>query len=216
MPLSMDDCWNRIGVRGDGSCAELAACAHCRNCPIYTAAATRLFDRPLGDAWLDAATAEVANPAAYGAAADKASAIIFRVAEEWFALSPLAFDEIAEPRTIRSLPHRRGGALLGVANVRGELVLCVSLGRVLGLPDAAEPAHGGRLIVLTHPEGRVAFPVDEVRSIHLYAPEELKPPPATVAGAAAAFAEGLVPWQGRMVGRLDSARLAEALNRSVA
>ncbi|WP_454689387.1 chemotaxis protein CheW [Achromobacter aloeverae] len=41
----IDDCWNRIGIRGDQSCPRLREHIHCRNCPIYAAAATRLLDR---------------------------------------------------------------------------------------------------------------------------------------------------------------------------
>ena len=37
------DCWNRIGVRGDASCPELADCAHCRHCATYSASAARLL-----------------------------------------------------------------------------------------------------------------------------------------------------------------------------
>jgi chemotaxis-related protein WspD len=31
---SLDDCWNRIGVRGDGSCRELEQHIHCHNCSV--------------------------------------------------------------------------------------------------------------------------------------------------------------------------------------
>ena len=41
----IDDCWNRIGVRGDGSCPRLAGYIHCRNCPVHDAAAARVLDR---------------------------------------------------------------------------------------------------------------------------------------------------------------------------
>ena len=36
--LAIDDCWNRIGVLGDGSCPRLAEHIHCRNCPVHAAA----------------------------------------------------------------------------------------------------------------------------------------------------------------------------------
>lgn len=219
MALRMDDCWNRIGVRGDASCPELVASVHCRNCGVYSAAAARLLDRDLTEDRLDEATEDVSR-VLQPSATDAASAIIFRVGAEWFALSPLAFDEIAEPRTIRPLPHRRGGAVLGLVNVRGELVVCLSLAHVMGLADAAQvedhgAPHAGRLIVLSHAEGRVAFPVEEVRSIHAYEARELKALPATVSRTAANFADGLLAWRGRAVGHLDSGRLAETLNRSL-
>ena len=118
---TINDCWNRIGVRGDGSCPELEQYAHCRNCPVYSAAALTLLDREL--------------PAGYAGRMDRPfrrtqearrsrilhSAIIFRIGAEWFALPTLALDEVAELRTIHSLPHRRSGVVLGLVNVRGEL-----------------------------------------------------------------------------------------------
>ena len=45
---AIDDCWNRIGVRGDQSCPLLIEHIHCRNCALYAAAAIRLLDDPEG------------------------------------------------------------------------------------------------------------------------------------------------------------------------
>ena len=42
---AIDDCWNRIGIHGDKSCPLLSEHIHCRNCAVYSAAATRLLDR---------------------------------------------------------------------------------------------------------------------------------------------------------------------------
>jgi len=39
------DCWNKIGVSGDGTCGELVKFVHCRNCPVYSAAGAMLLDR---------------------------------------------------------------------------------------------------------------------------------------------------------------------------
>lgn len=214
MALRVDDCWNRIGAYGDASCPKLAACAHCRNCDVYSAAAAGLLDREIGDERLTEATEAVSRPV-QAAAPDAASAVILRLGAEWFALSSLAFDEITEPRSIRQLPHRRDGAVLGLANVRGELVACLSLARVLQLPEADQPPRG-RLVLLNHPQGRVAFPVDEVRALHAYAAHEVQPLPATYSETAAGFADGLLAWSGRFVGLLDSVRVAEALHRSLA
>jgi Magnesium chelatase, subunit ChlI len=37
------DCWNQIGVFGDGTCPELAKVIHCRNCPVYAAGGRSLL-----------------------------------------------------------------------------------------------------------------------------------------------------------------------------
>ena len=44
---AINDCWNRIGVRGDASCPELKQYGHCRNCPVFASAALTLLDREL-------------------------------------------------------------------------------------------------------------------------------------------------------------------------
>ena len=41
-------------------------------------------------------------------------------------------------QAIHSLPHQRSRALLGVANVRGALVACLSLVELLGLDSDAQ------------------------------------------------------------------------------
>ena len=55
----IDDCWNRIGVKGDGTCGELKAVFHCRNCPVFAAAGQRLFEGPPPDTYLDEQTRQI-------------------------------------------------------------------------------------------------------------------------------------------------------------
>lgn len=206
------DCWNSIGVRGDKSCPELQRHSHCRNCPTYSAAAATLLDREL--AGPPVAAASNFAEAAPGSQVETQSAVIFRVGAEWFAVSTLLVDEIVGVRAIHSLPHRRNPALLGLANVRGELVTCVSIARLLF--GEAAPLPQGRLIVLRHASGRLAFPVDEVQHTHRYRPDALMPVPRTIAKSATAFTRGLLAWSDRTVGCLDERLLLDALNRSLA
>ena len=41
-----------IGVSGDRSCPELKTFIHCRNCPVFAAAARTFFDRPAPEGYL--------------------------------------------------------------------------------------------------------------------------------------------------------------------
>src|SRR5437773_6441225 len=136
--LVIDDCWNRIGVRGDASCPELEQHVHCRNCPKYSTAALALLDRDPPAEYRSHWTGHFAQGKQIQEP-DAHSAVIFRIGTDWFALPTIIFDEIAEQRTIHTLPHRRGGMVLGLVNVRGELLVCVSLKKMLGLGDAASP-----------------------------------------------------------------------------
>lgn len=213
----INDCWNKIGVHGDGSCPELVAHAHCRNCPVYSAAALRLLDRELPPQYVKDWTEHFAK-ANEVAERNTHSALIFRVGADWLALSTEVLDEVAELRPVRPLPHRRNGIVLGLANVRGELIICVSLGKLLGLADgsAAEPSARGRLVVVHHEGRRMAFPADEVQRTTRYRPQELGTVPATIARAAANYTKGILAWHDRLVACLDEDVLIRSLNRSVA
>src|SRR5690606_543536 len=146
---------------------------------------------------------------------------IFRVGAEWLALPTPIFEEVAELRSIHSLPHRSGGAVLGVANVRGELLVCVSLGKVLGLENAAASTRARqspappRLLVIGNDGRRLAFPVEEVHGIHRVQAGELRDVPATVARAAATHSRSVFAWRQHTVGLLDAQGLLHTLNRSL-
>ena len=81
--LAIDDCWNRIGIYGDKSCPRLPEHIHCRNCSVYSAAATRLLDRY---------SFEQEHVEQYATRADERkvatrSLMIFRLGDEWLGLA---------------------------------------------------------------------------------------------------------------------------------
>jgi chemotaxis-related protein WspD len=208
---TIENCWNRIGVRGDASCSKLAQYAHCRNCPTYSAAASRFLDRDLPPGHIEDWTRHFAAPAAVEAAGTR-SAFVFRVGSDWLALPAGAIDEVAEPRAVHTVPHRTG-IVLGIVNVRGELLVCVSLARLLGIGQDAEGA-GRRLLVLRSNGRRVVCPVDEAHGGCRHTASDLTPPPATVAGAV--YTRAMLAWGDRTAGYLDDGLIAEALDRGLA
>jgi chemotaxis-related protein WspD len=213
------DCWSQVGVNGDGTCPELAKFVHCRNCPIYSAAALRLLDRQLPAEYRRQWTEHFALEKRQ-AMSGKQSAVIFRIGPEWLALPTAVFQEIAERRTIHSLPHRRQGIVLGLVNVRGELLICVSLSRLLGL-ERDPPRHKARAIyerlVVVEWQGKLlSFPVSEVSGLHRYQLEELKAGPAAAAGSGPGFSRHLLVCQNRLVTCLDADLLFSTLNRNLA
>jgi chemotaxis-related protein WspD len=211
------DCWNKIGIYGDRSCPKLAEHAHCHNCEVYSAAALSLLDRQLPPLYVADWTAHFAKVGTV-TERDTHSALIFRVGVDWLGLSTQVVDEVAETRTVRPLPHRRNGIVLGLANVRGELILCVSLAKLLGLTEdkPGETTVPSRLVVLHHEGRRMAFIADEVQQTTRYREADLALPPATIARAAANYTKGVLPWRDRLVACLDEQVLVHSLNRSVA
>lgn len=214
------NCWNTIGIRGDGSCPELATLAHCQNCPTYATAAQSLLDREPPVEYRAAATSHFAEPRLDAQRATD-SAVIFTIGSEWLALPTSAVAEIARMRQIHSLPQRQGH-IEGVANVHGELVVCVSLGRLLGVTDStgprqkAQPDVRSRILVIQREDVRAVCPVDEVHGIHHYHPQHLQDVPATVAKSASTFSRKVLPWRGHSVGLLNEQLLFIALKRSFA
>lgn len=218
---AIDDCWNRIGVRGDASCPELKKHVHCRNCPVYAAAAVDLLDIELPADYLARWTSHVAQ-AKVPAETDTHSVVMFRIGDEWLALPTVLFKEIAGIGAIHRVPHRRNGVALGLTNIRGELLVCVSLREVLGLQQASarkrdkQRAADGRFLVLQHENSRVVCPVDEVHGIRRFHAREQLPVPSTLAQATATYTLALLPWQKKSVGLLDAQLLFYTINRSLA
>lgn len=215
--IAVHDCWNRIGVVGDASCPELQQYVHCRNCPVYSAAAKVLLHRELPEGYLRDATAHFAQKKSEEEE-DAQSVVIFRIGSEWMALPTTIFQEVSDNCPLHSLPHHRGGALLGLANVRGELLLCASLAKLLGIEEDSPSNQGTasrRMLVIQHKGWRLIFPVDEVHGTHRYSHRELKKVPETLSKAETAYTKATLPWRNLTVGCLDEELLFQALNRSV-
>lgn len=209
------NCWNRIGTWGDRTCPELKQQIHCRNCPTYAAGAARLLDVEVSPEYLAEQTRRFAQRKVTVAAGQR-SVVIFRVSAEWLALPTALFSEIAPLRAVHSLPHRRDRIVSGVTNVRGELLVCVSLTAALGIGGSGAGGSGARLAVLNRGGDRFAFPADEVAGLQRFDDADLSAVPATLAHAQAAYTRGMLNWQQRAVGVLDEELLFYTLNRSLA
>ena len=223
----MPECWRIIGVSGDRSCPELLAFIHCRNCPVLADAARTFFDRDAPEGYLDSWQAILEEPTEPAKHADT-SVLVFRVDREWLALPSAVLVEVTPSRTVHTVPHRAGTALAGLVNIRGQLQLCMSLHKVLGLPggpraddgsDGTAEAGTPRLIVMEretpHGAERWVVGVDEVAGVHRVGTTDLRPVPSTVSQAAARCSSALFAWQERTVALLDEVRLFETLNGTV-
>ncbi len=210
-------CWRTVGTYGDRSCPELASWAHCRHCPVQEEATREVLNRPLPEGYLRHWTEKYARETPPGRS-PSTSAVPFRIASEWLALPTRCFQEVTERRPIHSLP-RSGTVVLGLANMRGELLICVSLGHLLGLanipPRARIRSHYERLVVLYWAGHRIAFPVDEVQGPYRFYAEDMKPLPGALAKANPAYAESVLQWRTRTAVLLDADLLFSALNRNL-
>ncbi|MDT6918687.1 chemotaxis protein CheW [Pseudomonas atacamensis] len=211
---AIDDCWNRIGIHGNKSCPLLEEHIHCRNCSVYSAAATRLLDRySLQQDQREAVVSKVEIDV------KTRSLLMFRLGEEWLGLATRTLVEVAPLQAIHSLPHQRSRALLGVANVRGALVACLSLVELLDLDGSVAPVSGGRimprmLIIAAH-GGPVVVPVDEVDGIHAIDERILDAASQSGAQASAKYTRGVLQYRGHSLRWLDEEQLLSAVTRSL-
>ena len=223
----VDTCWNRIGVRGDNSCPELARVVRCMNCQVFASAATQLLDRVPSNPGALLGHGGMAGSLAPLAAAT--SFLMFRLGEEWLGVPTQLVREVAPMRRLHPVPHRRHSAALGLVNIRGRLMLCLSLERVLGIAITtsapalfeADPAPGAgptrqRLLVIGHDGLSSVFPVDEVLAVEQIEAAAQAPVPASLGPASAHFSAATTVWRERTVGLLDGERLFTAFTRSLA
>ncbi|WEK30018.1 MAG: chemotaxis protein CheW [Candidatus Pseudomonas phytovorans] len=204
----IDDCWNRIGVHGDKQCPLLERHVHCRNCEVYATAATRLLDRY---ALMQEHQAATSQPVEENTGR---SMLLFRLGEEWLALATASLAEIAPLQAVHSLPHQRSRLLLGVANVRGALVPCLSLADLLGVQADTTDQRSGRamprMLILAAEGGPVVMAVEEIDGIH-----RLDPLLLGSGQDATRFTAAVLQWRGRSVRVLDDQHLLSAVQRSL-
>lgn len=229
----VNDCWNQIGIWGERTCRELATVKHCYSCPIYTDVGRGLLERDVPPGYLEEWTELLAiprNDKHHQFHHRKVAVIIFRLGQEWMALPAHLFEQVTPPRVVHTLPHRSNQILRGIVNIRGNILLCVSLHHLLGVSSQStnrsnddlsptstplSPVVYQRMIVMKRQGETWVAAIDElygVQTIHL---EELQATPAVVAKETETYIQGIIPWHSGKVNYLDEKHLFETLNQQI-
>ena len=153
---------------------------------------------------------------------EQSSIVIFRIGAEILGLPTHIFQEVSEKKAVHRLPHHTQGTLLGVANIRGQLLLCFSLHKLLGIDAYTSSSEATsrrrihqRMLVAVKHGNRFVFPVDEVLEITRYHAKELLELPETVLHSVSTYSQGILRWNKHSVGVLDDNLLTSALNREI-
>lgn len=209
----INTCWRNTGINGDNSCAELEEYIHCRNCPAFKAAGRALLGRASAmsqvEQWTDKIGSERED--------EKYEAIsvgIFKLHNEWLALPTSAFSEVANDCNVRRISHGKGGVLLGICSIRGEIQLCVSLEKVLGM-ECHGYSERSRFCVLAEDNCKWVFPVDSVSAVAKINKNDIEPTPANLQSGLNLFSCGIFEHDGHKVGLLEANMIFHALARSV-
>lgn len=235
-----NNCWNEIGVMGDHSCPQLKTFIHCRNCTVYSEAGRGLLDRevPLGyiDEWTELfahakiAPTEFQLESTTEETEKSISVLVFRLGVEWLALPAKLFIEITPPCIIHSIPHRSNKILQGIVNIRGEILLCISLSNFLNLETKESQNNKSksqiakkdlsqfvqqRMIVVEKEGNRWVFTADEVSNLQRFYSHEFRQAPSVISQADDAYTKSVISWQGKKINFLDDELLFYTINRKL-
>ncbi len=234
-------CWKEIGIWGSSTCEQLVQVSHCHHCAVYTAAGAQLLQRAALPQYRNEQTEQIAAIQKPYDSSQLLSVLIFRLAHEWLALPAGLCQQIVTPIAHHTLPHRSNATLLGIVNIRGQLLLKVSLLAVLGLDSGSMRSQKNRSEKNISPESTHIYPrmlviekpnkaskeapketgeadtwvfdVDELYGLHSVAFNQLETAAAGISSAVESCTQQVFSWQGKPVNFLNDVRLFEALRQ---
>ena len=219
--IELDDCWKTIGIwrTGKTRCEKLDDVIHCYNCETYSLAGRTLLDREAPEGYEQEWTDVLASEKNIQEKNLK-SIVVFRLGTEWLSLPVSMIGEITLIRDIFDLPHNHNKNLRGIVNIRGELIICMSLGYLIGVerPDdewLKQDRSIQRLIMMREGSGYIVFPVSEVHGIARHHPDELNQAPDTIKKTSLSFIKGIIKWQDNNVGCIDEDALTAEILKNL-
>lgn len=221
--IKIDDCWNSIGVWASSkqrTCPKLKDVTHCANCEIFSQAGKTLLEgeAPKGylEEWSKLLAVKKVNKNY-----NTRSIILFRLGDEWLGVKTGLLDEVVSMRAVHSIPHRKSSILNGLTNIRGELQLCISLGKLMSITRGETSGTNvikgiyERMVVMSFNGMKFVFPVSEVRGVYRFSDNEVQDSPSTAMNCSVHYIKGMLNIEGRHVGIIDHELLFPALGRVV-
>jgi purine-binding chemotaxis protein CheW len=137
--------------------------------------------------------------------------LLFRMGDEWYCVRVSDVREIYQEYRITSIPCVPDH-LLGVVNIRGEILSVTDLARMMGLGevDMAQPVQPPAL-VLQNDQASTAIVVDEIGDIAEVAHDAIEPPISIIDRGQAEFISGSVHLEETMIGLLNVERVLEPI-----
>jgi len=127
--------------------------------------------------------------------------VIFRLADEYYALDIQAVQEIVRMQPITSIPGSDAW-VEGITNLRGRVVPVIDLRRRCGVRDS-EPTVEMRIVVVSSPSGLVGLIVDAVSEVMRIPSEQVEPPSTIVSVPENTYLRGIAKLEDRLVSLMD-------------
>jgi purine-binding chemotaxis protein CheW len=142
---------------------------------------------------------EVSAPEESG---EKISILAFQLGKELYGIELHHLTEMRQLVPVRHLPCAPSH-LIGIINLRGELLPVVDLCPILGLPQRELAKIVPALLILSFKGEKLAMVVDRAQDILTFPLKEIKPPPLSLDPDRALFIKGELVVENRPLSLLD-------------
>ncbi len=148
---------------------------------------------------------------------DARSLLLFRLGEEWYAFPVEGVREIYNDCSITRIP-RVPEYILGVVNVRGEIMSVTDLGAMIRVPSRTQHTDVEELpsaIIIANEHCVTAVVVDEIGDIAEIPGGDVEPALSTLDKMQAEFVAGSVYIGGRLIGVVNLEKVLEPIGEDV-
>ena len=145
--------------------------------------------------------ARLESPAESSSTRTEEHVVIFRLADEFYALDIQAVQEIVRMQTITSIPGSDVW-VEGITNLRGRVVPVIDLRKRCGV-DAGEYTAETRIVVVSSTTGMVGLIVDAVSEVMRIPGDQVEQPSAIVSVPENTYLRGIAKLEDRLVSLMD-------------
>lgn len=132
---------------------------------------------------------------------DEEHVVIFRLADEYYAIDIQAVQEIVRMQTITSIPGSDSW-VEGITNLRGRVVPVIDLRRRCNV-EAGEHSTETRIVVVSSANGMVGLVVDAVSEVLRIPGEQVEYPSSIVTALENSYLRGIAKLEDRLVSLMD-------------
>lgn len=148
------------------------------------------------------------------------SILVFRLYNEWLAISSESIKEIIQIRKIHSIPHKNSNILIGTVNIGGQLKLAVSLENILEIDLEEEHVTSAihkykRMLVLKQENDLWVSQVHEVFGMIRLVAANMQNVPVTISKSTANYLKGIIRHEDKCIGVLEDELIFFKLRRCI-
>ena len=125
----------------------------------------------------------------------------FYVGEALCGMDILKVQEINKLMEMTKVPQAPD-YMIGILNLRGQIVTIIDLGQKLGLGHA-EVSNESRNIIVNAPGEHVGLLVTRISDVVMADPDKIEPAPANMSGIQGGFFTGVYKTENKLIGILD-------------